>query len=199
MSFQADQNILGSSRPPLRSDYSKDACDTRRAWVEARTDTNLRHLGQWLEDVDTKVMEGNIEMPMGLVKLPVACVGPLIVHGEHAEGEFIGPMATTEGALTASMQRGVNAVNAGSGVITRTGKQFCSRAPCFVTKSAAQAQALGKWVKSKKQELQDEVVSKVSSHAKLEDVIPVYDFEVCTKLIQSVSLKHEMVDSLTCQ
>jgi hydroxymethylglutaryl-CoA reductase (NADPH) len=135
-------------------------------------------MGQWMEDMDTGAFKGNIEMPMGLVKLPVACIGPLIINGEEAKGEFVAPMATVEGALTASMLRGVKAINAGSGAITRTGKQFCSRGPCFVTKNASQALKLGTWVRDHKQFLREEIVSQVSKHAKLEQIIPVYDFEV---------------------
>jgi hydroxymethylglutaryl-CoA reductase (NADPH) len=173
-------SFLESQYPPFRNDYTKDACDARRMWTEAQTGASLRHMGQWMEDMDTTSLKGNIEMPMGLIKLPVASVGPLIIHGEEAKGKFIAPMATTEGALTASMMRGVKALNAGSGVVTRTGKQFCSRGPCFVTKSASQALTLGTWTEGKREFLQQEVVSKVSSHAKLEQIIPVYDFEVIT-------------------
>ena len=135
-------------------------------------------MGEWLKGFDTKTMKGNIEMPIGLVKLPVAAVGPLRFDGEQAQGEFVAPFATTEGALTASVQRGIGAVNAGSGVISRTGKQLVSRGPCFVTRNATEAQLLGNWVKEQKTALQEEVVSKVSGHAKLVDIIPIYDFEV---------------------
>ena len=174
-------SFLHSKRPPFRDNYSKDACDARRAWVEHRTGASLKEVGQWSDGMDTNQLQGNIEMPMGLVKLPVACVGPLTIHGEQAQGEFIAPLATTEGALTASIQRGVNAMNADSGAITRTGRNMCSRAPCFVTKNAKQAHILGKFIKSMKQELQDEVVNKVSNHAKLEEIMPLYDLEVMSR------------------
>ena len=131
-----------------------------------------------MEDFDTKSMKGNIEMPMGLIKLPVAPVGPLRFQGEQAHGEFIAPYATSEGALTASVLRGITACNAGSGMITRTGKQLVSRGPCFVTRNATEAQLLGNWIKEQRKVLQDEVVRKVSGHAMLRDIIPVYDFEV---------------------
>ena len=146
--------------------------------MEHQTGASLSEMGMWTERTDTTAFKGNIEGPMGMIQVPVAPVGPLTIHGEEAQGEFIGPFATTEGALTASLQRGVTAANAGSGVFTRTGKQIASRGPCFVTGSAAQAQKLGYWAKKHMDVLQEEVVRKVSNHAVLKDIIPVYDLEV---------------------
>jgi len=134
-------------------------------------------MAKWLDSIDPNIFKGNIEMPMGLIKLPVAAVGPLNILGEQAKGEFVAPFATIEGALTASCQRGINAINASGGVHTRTGKQFCSRGPCFVTGSASEAILLANWVKKNKDLIQDEVVSKVSNHAVLDDIMPLYDFE----------------------
>ena len=39
--------------------------------------------------------------------MPIGIAGPLLVDGEHAQGEFYVPMATTEGTLVASYNRGM--------------------------------------------------------------------------------------------
>ena len=145
-------------------------------------------MATWPDGIDPNIFKGNIEMPMGLIKLPVAAVGPLNICGQQANGEFIAPFATIEGALTASCQRGINAINAAGGVQTRTGKQFCSRGPCFVTGSAEEAILLANWVKKHKDIIQDEVVSKVSNHAILDDIMPLYDFEVSSMQLSLVSM-----------
>jgi hydroxymethylglutaryl-CoA reductase len=42
--------------------------------------------------------------------------GPLLFQGEHTQGYVVAPMATTEGALVASVIRGATALNHAGGV-----------------------------------------------------------------------------------
>ena len=49
-------------------------------------------------------------MPIGTIAMPLAIAGPLPIHGEHAQGDFLLPVATTEGALVASINRGAAAL-----------------------------------------------------------------------------------------
>ena len=45
-------------------------------------------------------------MPIGTITIPLAVAGPVHIYGAHAQGEFLLPVATTEGALVASINRG---------------------------------------------------------------------------------------------
>ncbi|MEJ7666057.1 MAG: hypothetical protein WKG07_44330 [Hymenobacter sp.] len=36
--------------------------------------------------------------------MPVGLAGPLLLNGEHAQGDFLIPMATTEGTLGGQLQ-----------------------------------------------------------------------------------------------
>src|SRR5713101_5927410 len=55
---------------------------------------------------DTTCFQERIENVVGLACIPIGVIGPLSVAGVHARGEFYVPMATTEGALIASYNRG---------------------------------------------------------------------------------------------
>lgn len=64
-------------------------------------------------------MRGNIENPIGTAQIPLGVAGPLLVNGTHAQGQFYVPLATTEGALVRSYERGMVTLSRAGGVVTR--------------------------------------------------------------------------------
>ncbi|KAA0059592.1 3-hydroxy-3-methylglutaryl-coenzyme A reductase 1-like [Cucumis melo var. makuwa] len=77
------------------------------------------------------------EMPIGYVQIPVGIAGPLLLDGR----EFSVPMATTEGCLVASTNRGCKAIHLSGGANSVLLKDGMTRAPVvrFATaKRAAQ-------------------------------------------------------------
>jgi hydroxymethylglutaryl-CoA reductase (NADPH) len=89
----------------------------RRRWVEQITGTSLEHVGR--ASVDTEEMRGNIENPVGCAQVPLGVAGPLRVEGEYARGTYYVPLATTEGALVRSYERGMVTLTRSGGVTTR--------------------------------------------------------------------------------
>src|SRR5262249_16847184 len=85
--------------------YTPQDVERRRAWVEAKTGGRFTHVGAY--SIPSEAMRGNIENPIGTVQTPLGVAGPLIVHGRHAHGTFYVPLATTEGALVRSYERGM--------------------------------------------------------------------------------------------
>ena len=77
------------------NDYTRDMASARRAVVSAETGADLTHTGSY--SLDPALLPGNIEGFSGIVQVPMGFAGPLLVDGEHAQGEFYVPMATTEG------------------------------------------------------------------------------------------------------
>ena len=89
-----------------------------------------------------RVFGANCEIVVGYVPLPVGMVGPCTLNGESV---YI-PMATTEGCLVASTNRGCKAITAGGGAVCTLLRDGITRAPCLRFESAAEAAALALWV-----------------------------------------------------
>ena len=97
--------------------YERDQVDERRAWVEAETGARLEHVGAFT--IPSEEMRGNVENPVGAVQMPLGVAGPLQVRGQYADGTFYVPLATTEGALVRSYERGMVAITRAGGARTR--------------------------------------------------------------------------------
>src|SRR5215470_16943877 len=97
--------------------YTRQEVDRRRAWLEARTGSRCTHVGAY--SIPSEEMRGNIENPIGAIQMPLGVAGPLLVNGVHARGTFYVPLATTEGALVRSYERGMVALTRAGGVTTR--------------------------------------------------------------------------------
>ncbi len=130
--------------PRLPDDYSPAAAAARMQFLRNVTGAEPEHLGRY--SVDPALLAGNIENFVGTAQVPVGIAGPLLVHGEHAEGEFYVPMATTEGTLVASYNRGMKLLHRAGGVTTTVMDDRMQRAPVFGFDSAREAREFGRWV-----------------------------------------------------
>ena len=92
------------------------------------------------------ITEGNIENFVGVAQVPVGLAGPLRVNGEHAQGDFYVPMATTEGTLVASYSRGMRLLSEAGGVTVSVVDDAMQRAPVFIFDSAREARDFGQWL-----------------------------------------------------
>ena len=86
-------------------------------------------------------LRGNIERFVGYLHVPIGLAGPLSIRGDHAQGNYYVPLATTEGALVASYNRGMKAIRLSGGcrVISRGPK--VQRSPYFQFEHLDQAAA----------------------------------------------------------
>lgn len=124
--------------------YSEDAAALRRSFIQEQTGTPLHHTGHY--SLDPESLDGNAENFIGVVQMPVGVAGPLLIHGEHAQGEFYVPMATTEGTLVASYSRGMRVLSESGGVTTTVVEEFMQRAPLFEFSSAREAVQFSRWL-----------------------------------------------------
>lgn len=88
---------------------------------------------------DPASLQGNIENYLGVARVPVGLVGPLRVRGVEARGDFYLPLATTEGALVASYNRGAKVVSLADGVAVACVAERVQRAPGFELADLSQA------------------------------------------------------------
>ncbi len=125
-------------------DHSRAAAERRRAFVTERTDASLGHVGNFTFDPQTT--RGNIENLIGAAQVPIGIAGPLLVNGEHATGEFYVPLATTEGALVASYNRGMRVIHESGGATVTVTEDHMQRSPAFLFASAREARDFGIWI-----------------------------------------------------
>lgn len=123
-----------------------------------------------------RVFGANCEIVVGYVPLPVGIVGPCTLNGESV---YI-PMATTEGCLVASTNRGCKAITAGGGAVSTLLRDGITRAPCLRFESAAEAAALSLWVEeSYNFEKLKAAFEKTTSFGKLLSVKPTVSGKNC--------------------
>lgn len=129
-----------------QNDYTRDMAAARRQVVTEETGADLTHTGSF--SIDPALLPGNIESFAGVVQVPMGFAGPLLVNGEHAQGEFYVPMATSEGTLLASYNRGMRLTREAGGVRTTVIDDSMQRAPIFVFEDARHARDFGQWVEA---------------------------------------------------
>jgi hydroxymethylglutaryl-CoA reductase (NADPH) len=126
------------------NDYTPEAATERRDFITEQTGTALDHVGSY--SFDPAILPGNIEHFAGVAQVPIGIAGPVLVNGEHAQGEFYVPLATAEGTLVASYNRGMKLLYEAGGVTTTVIEDHMQRAPAFLFPSAREARAFGEWL-----------------------------------------------------
>ena len=122
------------------------AVGVRRTYFEASSaasDVPLAFSGLPVDAIGSSefyesVVGTNCENVVGYVPMPVGMVGPLMMDGRTLHV----PMATTEGALVASTNRGARAVTAAGGAATALLAEGMTRAPLLACTDMPQAAAL---------------------------------------------------------
>jgi len=130
--------------PRKDNDYTPEIVAERQQFIEERTGAKLRHTRQF--SFEPESMAGNVEHLFGVAQLPIGLAGPLLVNGEYAQGEFYVPMATIEGTLVASYNRGMRVIREAGGVMTTVCGEAMQRAPTFVFHNARQARDFRDWL-----------------------------------------------------
>jgi hydroxymethylglutaryl-CoA reductase (NADPH) len=93
--------------------YSREGVERNLSFVRRTTGARLQHVAS--SSLSPQDLRGNIENPVGAAQVPLGVAGPLRIHGQHARGIFYVPLATTEGALVRSYERGMMAISRAGG------------------------------------------------------------------------------------
>jgi hydroxymethylglutaryl-CoA reductase (NADPH) len=141
MAVQQTNSKIPRSR---ENDYTAEAAASRREFLRERTGVELEHVSEC--SFDPGIAQGNIENFIGVAQVPLGVAGPLLVNGEHARGEFYVPLATAEGTLVASYNRGMRLLRESGGVTTTVMADKMQRAPAFLFESAREAREFAAWL-----------------------------------------------------
>jgi hydroxymethylglutaryl-CoA reductase (NADPH) len=165
------EEVQGQLRIPRdgSDDYSPEAIRRRQVFLEQHTGVSLRHLPHY--SFDPHLTQGNCEHFTGVAQVPVGLAGPLRIHGEQAQGDFLIPLATTEGTLIASYNRGMKLLNASGGVKCTVVGDAMQRAPVFVFEDARGARDFVKWVQQHFHQIAEQAET-TSSIARLTEIDP---------------------------
>ncbi len=147
-----------------------EAVRIRRKYIESETGSDLAALGSFTIPIDQAVRK-NIENMIGAVQVPVGVAGPLAVNGEYAKASYYLPLATTEGALVASVNRGCALISRAGGADVRIMRDGMTRAPVFAARDIIHAREIVTWVEEHVAEIR-EAAESTTSHGKLFDIVP---------------------------
>jgi hydroxymethylglutaryl-CoA reductase (NADPH) len=125
-------------------DYAPDVITARQQFLEEFAGRRLEHINQY--SFDPHAVQGNVESFVGVAQVPIGLAGPLRIRGEQANGEFLIPLATSEGTLVASYNRGMKVLNESGGAVCTVVDDCMQRAPVFIFESAREAREFKKWL-----------------------------------------------------
>ena len=107
------------------------------------------------------------ENVVGYMPIPLGAAGPLTIDGQH----YYVPMATTEGVLVASTNRGCKAINAAGGARTNVSADGMTRGPCVAFHSFERAIAAQMWLNSEEgDKTMKRAFNSTSRFARLQDI-----------------------------
>uniref|UniRef100_A0AC34QUL3 Hydroxymethylglutaryl-CoA reductase (NADPH) n=1 Tax=Panagrolaimus sp. JU765 TaxID=591449 RepID=A0AC34QUL3_9BILA len=116
------------------------AVELRRLYIEHEAKTQLTNLPY--KNYDYHLVSGACcENPIGYMTIPVGCAGPLLIDNELV---YL-PLATTEGALVASINRGCKVLTESGGIKTAVLKDAMTRAPLIAFDDCEEAIRCYNW------------------------------------------------------
>jgi hydroxymethylglutaryl-CoA reductase (NADPH) len=114
-----------------RDHHTAEGQEKRLDFLEERNQQTYEKLrdNAGIDNLDD--LKGNIENFIGFSKIPTGIAGPLLINGTEASGQFFVPLATTEGALVASYNRGCKAASKSGGIRSICITESVQRSPIF--------------------------------------------------------------------
>ncbi len=177
----------------------------RRVALEKDIQITLPHIASYTPDLEIATTK-NCENMIGATQIPLGISGPLriqnsvianevkqshkieeVLRDRHVANaprddnfrDYYLPLATTEGALVASISRGCKAITEAGGAIVDVTRAGMSRGPVFYTGSISEKSKLFSYIKNQKSKIKD-IVESTSRHLTLKDILvkslPNYTF-----------------------
>ncbi len=144
----------------------------RRRALEALTGVQLDNIAAYTLD-PVRASTRHAENFIGATQIPVGICGPLKVKGTwvSVEEDLHVPLATSEGALIASINRGCRALREAGGAVVRVEDVGITRAPVFRTLGIDDTRRFLDWVRENDSKIR-QVAEATSNHLELLDIKP---------------------------
>ncbi len=140
-----------------------DTHEKRRKAIEEEKSISLNSIGETFVDSVEKVHCENL---IGAVTLPLGVAGPIEIKGKYITGSYIIPLATTEGALVASVSRGCKVITQSGGAMIHIEHVGTTRGALFEVNNINEGARFRDWLQDNHNALSKQAES-TSSHLKL--------------------------------
>jgi len=170
--FSIDEDAMQMSSDktsPRQGVVSDLAINRKRQFQLGETEIVAPFLNGDKTFTDYSQLKGNIENYIGMTMVPTGIIGPVKVNGSSANGQFYVPLATTEGALVASYQRGTKACFEAGGVTSICVKEGLQRSPGFKFTNLSDLMMFVEWLLPKV-DIFKEITGNTSRYAKLQSM-----------------------------
>jgi hydroxymethylglutaryl-CoA reductase (NADPH) len=151
---------------PGRGLVNKESVDMRNGYLDSM---GLERSALSSTTLQPEQIQCNIESFIGSVEVPVGLVGPLLYNdGDTAEMVYTAA-GTLEGALIASMNRGVKAISKSGGFTAAVIHQKMIRSPLFIFSSLKESIVFRSWIEKQFAHIKY-ITEQYSNHAKLQSI-----------------------------
>ncbi len=145
--------------------------NSRRKALEAHRNIDLSNMGTYSLDTE-QASTKNCENMIGIVQVPLGIAGPIAIRNpQSAIRNYYIPLATTEGALVASVSRGCKAVTESGGVTVFSKKIGITRAPVFRVQNISEGNNVINWLEKNFSQIA-EIAKSSSEHLTLLAIKP---------------------------
>ena len=117
--------------------------EERRIFLEKQHHITFSEITRYKFGKEEKV---HCENQIGTTSLPLGVAGPLLIDMMEKKEIYFVPLATTEGALIASVNRGSKVITLAGGVYTSVELVGATRGPVFETRGVRQSLTLKLWI-----------------------------------------------------
>ena len=147
--------------------HAPEDVEERRRAAEQLTGTDLSPVADY--SFSPEVASKNIENMIGVTQIPLGYAGPVMIKGDIAQGPFLVPLATTEGALVASVSRGMSVITEAGGSRVKVFDDAMTRAPVFRVRGIDHSVEVIDWISHNLEKI-DEAVSSTTNHGRLLEI-----------------------------
>lgn len=166
-----DEDVVKIAGLPVANSYTKEGRLKRIQSLESITETKLEYIKHETDYLDFNHLKGNIEEYIGMLHIPLGVAGPLVINGSKANDNYMVPLATTEGSLVASYNRGMKVCRLNGGITSLCIVDGVHRSPSFHFNSVKESISFVHWALQQK-DVFDLLVEDVNDHANLIDMHP---------------------------